>query len=93
MTKLPASGAGLFSAIVHSVGEDWLRELSAAVRNQVGLDAILAATDAHYRFVSESADPIRAFYILWFDSIGPDPELRQVIANVHERRQRDVEAW
>ena len=85
--------AGLFSAIVHSVGEDWLRELSSAVRDQVGLDAIHAATDAHYRFVSESADRIRAFYVLWFDSIGPDPELRQVIANVHARRQRDVEAW
>ena len=85
--------AGLFCFIVRSVGEDWLRELGRAVGDQVGLDAILAATDAHYRFVLESADRIRAFYILWFDSIGPDPELRQVIAHIHERRQRDIEAW
>lgn len=85
--------AGLFCFIVRSIGEDWLRELGQAVDDQVGLNAILAATDAHYRFVLESADRIRAFYILWFHSIGPDPELKQVIANIHERRQRDVEAW
>jgi len=85
--------AGLFAFVIHAVGEDWLRELGRAVKDQDGLAAILAATDAHYRFVHEAADRIRAFYILWFDSIGPDPTLKQVIANVHERRRRDVEVW
>lgn len=85
--------AGLFCFIVRSIGEDWLRQLGQAVGNEVGLSAILAATDAHYRFVRESANRIRAFYILWFHSIGPDPELKKVIAHIHERRQRDVEAW
>ncbi len=85
--------ANLFSFIVRSVGDDWLQELGQAVERKVGLDAILAATDAHYHFVLESADRIRAFYILWFNSIGPDLEFKQVIAHVHERRQTDVEAW
>ncbi len=85
--------AGLFTHIIHAVGDDWLRELGAAVRDKDGLPAILAATDAHYRFVLQAADRIRAFYILWFDSIGPDPALKNVIANVHERRRRDVAAW
>lgn len=85
--------AGLFCFMVRSIGEDWLQQLGQAVGNQVGLNAILAATDAHYRFVVESADRIQAFYILWFHSIGPDPELKEVIAHIHERRQRDVEAW
>ena len=87
------SKANLFSFIVRSVGEEWLRELGQAVENKVGLDAITAATDAHYHFVLEAADRIRAFYILWFISIGPDMEFKQVIAHVHERRQEDVEAW
>ena len=87
------SKANLFSFIVRSVGEEWLRELGQAVEHKVGLDAILAAADAHYRFVVEAADRIRAFYILWFISIGPDLEFKQVIAHVHERRQEDVEAW
>ena len=87
------SKANLFSFIVRSVGEEWLRELSQAVENKVGLEAIIAAADAHYHFVLEAADRIRAFYILWFISIGPDVEFKQVIAHVHERRQKDVEAW
>jgi len=87
------SKAQLFSFIVRSVGEEWLRELGQAVENKVGLDAILAAADAHYHFVLEAADRIRAFYILWFISIGPDVEFKQVIAHVHERRQKDVEDW
>jgi len=85
--------AGLFTQIIQAVGDDWLRELGRAVRNKDGLDAILAATDAHYHFVQQAADRIRAFYILWFDSIGPDAALKTVIANVHERRRRDVERW
>lgn len=87
------SKENLFCCIVRSVSEEWLGELGRAVEEKIGLDAILAATDAHDRFVRESADRIRAFYILWFNSIGPDPELKRVIANVHIRRQKDVEQW
>ncbi len=83
----------LFAFIVKAVGEEWLEALRAAVTGKVGLAAICAATDAHYRHVRAGTARIRAFYCLWFDSIGPDAELKQVIANVHERRQRDVEAW
>lgn len=85
--------AALFSFIVKAVGEEWLDALREAVHDKGGLDAICAATDAHQRYVRAGTDRIRAFYCLWFDSIGPDLDLKQVIANVHERRQRDVEAW
>ena len=87
------SKANLFSYIVRSVGEEWLRELGQAVENKVGLEAIIAAADAHYHFVLEAADRIRAFYILWFISIGPDVAFTHVLAHVHARRQKDVEAW
>ena len=59
----------------------------------MGLKAIEAAADAHYRFVAEGADRIRAFYILWFDSIGPNADLKEVIAHINERRRRDVAEW
>ena len=87
------SKAALCSMVVRAVGEDWLQTMAAAVHEKSGLAAIHAATDAHYRFVRDGTDRIRAFYILWFDSIGPDPDLKAVIVNIHERRQRDVEAW
>ncbi len=84
---------GLYRFIVRAIGEQWLAELGRAVGQQHGLSAIHAATDAHDRFVSRGSERIRAFYILWFNSIGPDPELKTVIAHIHQRRQQDVEAW
>ena len=84
---------GLFAFIIRSIGESWLRELRRAVKDKVGLDAIESASAAHYRFITDGRDHIRAFYILWFDSIGPDPELKRLVGSIHERRRRDVEEW
>jgi hypothetical protein len=36
---------------------------------------------------------VRALYVLWFESIGPQSGVKQVIERVHERRRRDVLAW
>src|ERR1700710_859792 len=85
--------AGLWSFLVKTIGDEWRAELQVAVAGTSGLDTIHAAVDAHCRFLLESSERIRAFYILWFDSVGPDAALREVIARIHERRRRDVEAW
>ncbi|MEX2481523.1 MAG: TetR/AcrR family transcriptional regulator [Gammaproteobacteria bacterium] len=85
--------SGLFAFMIRAIGESWLQALRCATEGKVGLAAIEAATDAHYRFIVEGTDAIRAFYILWFDSIGPDADLKDVVAKIHERRRRDVIAW
>ena len=36
---------------------------------------------------------MRAFYILWFDSLTPGSETKEVIFGVHRRRQQDVKKW
>jgi len=87
------SKPGLWSFLVRRIGEDWLAELQQAVDGTAGVDTIHAAIDAHCRFLLESSDRIRAFYILWFDSVGPHAELKEVIASIHERRRKDVETW
>jgi AcrR family transcriptional regulator len=85
--------AGLWSFLIRMIGEEWLAELQQAVADTSGVDTIHAAVDAHCRFLLDSSERIRAFYILWFESVGPDPALREVITGAHQRRQRDVEAW
>lgn len=87
------SKAGLWSFLVRTIGEEWLHELRRAVAGTSGLETIHAAVDAHARLMIESPDRIRAFYVLWFDSVGPDPVLREVIGHIHERRRRDVRRW
>ena len=87
------SKAGLWSFLVRRIGEEWLAKLQRAVAGTSGIATIHAAVDAHCQFLLDSSEQIRAFYILWFESVGPDPALRDVITAVHERRQRDVEEW
>ncbi len=87
------SKGGLYAFVVKSIGEEWLKELTRVTDGKVGLDALVAATDAHYRFCVEAPDHVRAFYILWFESIGPRSGCKDLIAGIHLRRQRDVTAW
>ncbi|MBI2969519.1 MAG: TetR family transcriptional regulator [Gammaproteobacteria bacterium] len=87
------SKPGLFTFVVKSIGEEWLQELKHVTEGKAGLDAITAATEAHFRFCRDAPDHVRAFYILWFESIGPDSGVRETVAAIHRRRQRDVTAW
>lgn len=87
------SKEGLWAFLIRTIGEEWLAELQQVAARTTGLDTIRAAVDAHCRFLLESSARIRAFYVLWFESIGPDPSLRAVIMGAHARRQRDVEEW
>ncbi len=87
------SKAGLFEFIVRSVSEQWLAELKSATSGRHGLDALCAAIDEHCRFCIEASDAVRAFYILWFESIGVQSPVREVINGIHDRRLKDVVAW
>ena len=87
------SKQGLFSFVVHAISEKWLQELEKATEGKFGLDAICSATDAHYRFCLDAPVHVRAFYILWFESISPGSKTREIITAVHQRRQRDVINW
>jgi AcrR family transcriptional regulator len=87
------SKEGLLNFVVRSIGEDWLQELKQVTAGKAGYEAICAATDAHFRFCVEAPDHVRAFYILWFESINPGAGGKDVIAGIHNRRKRDVIAW
>lgn len=87
------SKAGLFEFIVRSIGEVWLQELTRVTESKAGFGAIAAATDEHLRFCQEAPDRVRAFYMLWFESVGPKSAVKKVVAGIHDRRRRDVAAW
>lgn len=84
---------GLFEFVVHSIGEEWLAQLTRVTRGKTGLEAMRSAIEAHYRFCLEDSDRVRAFYILWFSSAGPESDTRNIVKNIHERRRRDVAQW
>ena len=84
---------GLFSFIVRSVGEDWLAKLKQATQGRSGYGALCAATDEHLRFCLDDPTHVRAFYILWFESVTPASQLNAVISHIHQRRFHDVVSW
>ncbi len=87
------SKAGLFEFIVRSIGEQWLEDLMRVTAGKSGLAAIEAAIDEHCRFCIEASDAVRAYYILWFESIGVQSPVKDVIAGIHERRRHDLIQW
>ena len=87
------SKQGLFEFVVRSIGESWLSQLNVVTTGKRGFHAMEAAINAHYHFCAEDSDRVRAFYMLWFGSIGPGSETIKTVQNIHERRGRDVARW
>ncbi len=87
------SKIGLFCFVLKRVAEYWLSEMKKATRNKSGYAAIHATIDAHYQFSKKTPVSVRAFYILWFESMGLHSEMRDVVAAIHRRRLSDVTEW
>ena len=87
------SKEGLVNHVVRSIGDEWLTALKQVTRGKVGLEAICAATDAHYRFCLDAPNHVLAFYLLWFESVRPDSTCKEIMSGIARRRQRDVAAW
>lgn len=85
--------AGLFEFVFRSVAAQWLESLTEATAGKIGHDAIGAAIDAHYQYCADTPYYFSAFYTLWFESIGPESVLQEVVANIHQRRAHDVAEW
>jgi len=85
--------AGLLEFIVQRVGEEWLRQLTRATSAASGYRAVAAAIDEHLKFCLEAPDHVRAFYIVWFESVAPQSPLKKVMSGIHDRRRRDVAKW
>lgn len=84
---------GLFTFVIQEVGKQWLEAFKQAVGDATGRDAINACVDAHTQFCVEMPKPFMAFYLLWFESIGPQSEVKDIIASIHARRCEDVAGW
>lgn len=87
------SKAGLFGKVLQKASVDWLDRVQVAVGERVGVDALMAATDAAEVFIRERPEEVRAMYLLWFLSIDPSADYKSNIAIVHKAQRRDVAQW
>lgn len=87
------SKAGLCEFVTRSISEKWVLALKQATADLVGIEAIEAAVDAHHRFCVDEPDYSRVFYMLWFESVNPQSEVRSIMTSIRRRRHKDVARW
>lgn len=87
------SKAGLFDEVCKSISRGWLDYLQVGVGDEIGIDAMCAALDAFFRFVSDSPREARVLQILYCGAASPKSEYRQTSASIHQRQQDDVADW
>lgn len=71
----------------------WVEELRSYTDGRTGLDAFIHAVDALEHFLSEYHRYMRGGYIIWYESIGGDNEVRRQLKHNHEAYRRDVKRW
>ncbi len=87
------SKAGLFDEVCKSISRGWLDYLKQDVGDKIGIDAMCAALESFFRFVSDSPREARVLQILYCGAASPKSEYRQTSASIHQRQQDDVAAW
>lgn len=87
------SKAGLFCFVLKRVAVYWREEIERLTGDKIGYAAICTAIDAHYQFCKNTSQPVQAFYILWFEAIGLESEMREVVQSIHQRRIDSVIDW
>lgn len=87
------SKAGLFDEVVKSISRRWLDYLKQGVGDESGVDAMCAALDAYFRFVSEMPREARVLQILYCAAASPKSEYQQTSVNLHQRQRDDVADW
>jgi AcrR family transcriptional regulator len=87
------SKAGLYDTLCKSIGRNWLEYLKRGVDGKVGVDAMCAALDTVYQWVTDSPEDARVLQILHCGSASPGSEFKETSIAIHRRQQSDVVEW
>jgi len=71
----------------------WKAHLSQYLTGQQGLAALEAAIQAQRDIFARESGYLRAMYILWYESLGRESDIRANLANHHVIYRRDVQQW
>jgi AcrR family transcriptional regulator len=71
----------------------WKKHLGSYIKDQTGIDAVLAAADALRDFLKLESAYMRAMYLLWYESLGHESEIRSKLADHHEVYRKDATQW
>ena len=84
---------GLMQELFVRFDERWKEHLSSYVKDLTGISGILAAADALRDFLKLESDYMRAMYLLWYESLGHESEIRNKLADHHDVYRKDATNW
>lgn len=87
------SKQALFGQLVVRFNDKWAAELASKVGQQTGAQACFSALHAVEGFLLNHSEYMQAMYILWFESISTDSEVRSHLADYHQIYRKDVAYW
>jgi AcrR family transcriptional regulator len=71
----------------------WKKHLGSYIEDRTGIGAVLAAADALRDFLKLESNYMRAMYILWYESLGHESEIRNRLADHHDVYRKDATQW
>lgn len=87
------SKAGLFRKVLKHITAVWIEELEINTRGKTGLQAILAALDAHRDHMRRLPGHARAMFILWSGTFDPASEFKPNVIEFHKIQREAAAAW
>jgi AcrR family transcriptional regulator len=84
---------GLWMELFARFDDIWKAHLSQYLTGKQGLAALEAAIQAQRDIFARESGYLRAMYILWYESLGRESDIRANLANHHVIYRRDVQQW
>ena len=84
---------GLWMELFARFDDIWMAHLSQYLTGKQGLAALEAAIQAQRDIFTRESGYLRAMYILWYESLGRESDIRASLASHHVIYRRDVQQW
>ncbi|MET0384964.1 MAG: TetR/AcrR family transcriptional regulator [Polyangiales bacterium] len=81
---------GLLWVLVKTMFRAYKREVRTNQAERAGIDRLCSLVDSH-RIAIERSEPIRAFYALMFEAMGPIPQLQPEFQRLHDNFRASIE--
>jgi AcrR family transcriptional regulator len=84
---------GFLSQLFVNFDERWKAHLERYVGDKIGIQAVLSAANALRDFLSEERSYMRAMYVLWYESLGHESVIRNMLADHHRVYRQEARHW
>lgn len=84
---------GLLRELFARFDKRWKEHLVERLQGKTGLEAVRAGIHAQRDFFRREPSYMRAMYLLWYESLGKESDIRQALMDHHAVYRKDARQW